>query len=420
MAANTTKTKMLFPDNAPTFSSGKLTSKIVIKSDYVRADGTSALYLQIFMNGGRKRINLDLYVPEIAFDKTKMRVKKAYKGSKDINLVIEKVLADVNQIEVMYRLTGNYLTVDLIEKELKSPSSRLDFLKYWEEQIEIDEKHLTPATIRSARSVLQKVKMYKPVWLFKDLSNEGFQDMLAFLKNTIGNSQNTLFNVTKYARKYLRRAERNGIRIPITYTDIPHAKVKAEIGHLSKQEIQRLWNFYNEEYVPDIYRSVLAKFLFSCLTGLRISDMLLLSEANFVGDFLIKFTSKKTKKVQKIKLNLTAKQIINDGFIFKDPIREQTINKKLKEIAKLVDIPYNLHYHMARHSFATNFLKQGGRVEVLQRLLAHSSIRDTMNYVHVVDEDINKEIYLLDNMFEDDEDDFKRADDYFTDEETDF
>lgn len=403
MTAISPNNEILFPKNNPTISNGKLTSKIIIKSDYVRADGTSALYLQIFMNGGRKRINLDLYVPETAFDKIKMRVKKMYRGSKDINLMIEKVLADVNQIEVMYRLAGNYLTVDLIAKELKSPTSRLDFIRYWEEQITIDEKHLSEATIRSAKSVLDKVKLFKPVLLFKDLSPELFQDLLVFLKREKKNTQNTLFNVTKYIRKYLRRAERNGIRIPITYTDVPHAKVKADIGHLSKEEIKKLWNFYNEKYVPEVYRNILSKFLFSCLTGLRISDMQALSEANFVGDFLIKFQAKKTKKVQKIKLNYTAKQLIDDGYLFKEHYQEQTINRKLKEIAKLVEIPYKLHFHMARHSFATNFLKQGGRVEVLQRLLAHSSIRETMNYVHVVDEDLNKEIYLLDNLFEDDE-----------------
>src|SRR5690554_1917935 len=138
MTSNSTTTNDHFPKNNPTISSGKLTTKIVIKSDYIRADGTCALYLQMFLNGKRKRVNLDVYVPESAFDKTKMRIKKSYKNSKDLNLIIEKVLADVNQIEIMNRLAENYLTVDIIAKELKSPSSRSDFLKFWEEQIEVD------------------------------------------------------------------------------------------------------------------------------------------------------------------------------------------------------------------------------------------------------------------------------------------
>ncbi len=404
MTVNNTSNPILFPKKGPTISSGKLTSKIVIKTDYVRSDGTCALYLQIFLNGDRKRLNLNIHVPEEAFDKNKMRVKKAYKGSRDLNLVIEKVLADVNQIEVMYRLTESELTTEIIAKELKSPSSRLDFIKYIEEQIEIDEKHLNEATIRSARCVLAKIKDFRNIIFFRELSRELILDLLQFLKTEKKNTQNTLFNVTKYIRKYLRRSEKAGINCPIVYSDVPHSKVRADIGHLTKSEIKKLWDFYNQEYVPDIYLHILSKFLFSCLTGLRISDIQALNNDSFVGDFLIKIQAKKTKKIQKIKLNITAKKIIDDGHLFAGNYSDQAINRKLKEIAQLVGIPYRLHFHMARHSFATNFLKQGGRVEVLQRLLAHSSIRETMNYVHVVDDDLNREIFLLDNVFDDEDD----------------
>jgi len=103
MSTNSTNSNNQFPNSFPTISSGKLTAKIIIKSDYVRADGTCAIYLQMFLNGKRKRVNLDIYVPEDAFDKLKMRVKKSFKNSKDLNLIIEKALADVNHIEVMHR-----------------------------------------------------------------------------------------------------------------------------------------------------------------------------------------------------------------------------------------------------------------------------------------------------------------------------
>lgn len=233
MNVNSTTNPFLFPKKSPTISSGKLTTKIAIKNDYIRSDGNCALYLQLFLNGERKRLNLNIYVPEEAFDKNKMRIKKAYKGSGDLNLIIEKILADVNQIEVMYRLSESELTIDIIAKELKSPTSRLDFIKYFEEQITIDENHLNEATIRSARNVLSKIHEFKNIWFFRDLSRESILELLQHLKTKKKNSQNTLFNVTKYIRKYLRRAEKTGINFPIRYTDVPHSKVKADIGHLS-------------------------------------------------------------------------------------------------------------------------------------------------------------------------------------------
>jgi len=400
MSANSSKSNNRFPKNYPTIiTQGKLTSKIVMKNDFVKKDGSSPLYLQIFLNGKRKRINLDIYVPKQAFDPEKMRVRKSFLGSKDLNLVIEKTLAMVNNIEVYHRLTNSYLTVEIIAKELKNPASRLDLLAFMEEQIELDRKHLSESTINSANNVLNKIRTFRNPILFKDLSVEFIKDLLAFLMKEHGNSENTLFNVTKYLRKYVKRADKMGITIPIEYNDIPHRKVKSEIEFLTKEEVNKLWEFYKNQFVPEIYKIVLAKFIFSLFTGLRISDIMELNETNFVDDYLVKFISRKSKKLQKIKLNESAKIILKEGFLFRGDITTQAINRKLKEIAEMCEIPKKIHFHMARHSFATNFLKLGGRIEVLQQLLAHSSIRDTMNYIHVVQEDLNSEIFLLDDIF---------------------
>ena len=404
MSQNTSKTKISAPIILTKNTTGKLTAKIVIKDDFVKKNGTSPIYLQIFLDGVRKRINIDLEVEASFFDKTKMRVRKGYPRAKDINLVIERTLSELNQIELFYRLANLPLTVDLIEKELKNPSSRLDFIKFMEEQLEEDSKVLNEATVRSIRNVINKIKEFQNPIYFMDLSVDVINDILLFMKNKKGNTQNTLFNVTKIIRKYLRRAEKLKINVPITYIDVPHKKVRSEIEHLEPYELKTLMNYY-ETNLPHMYKSVLAKFLFSSMTGLRISDILALNSDSFLEGFLLKFTSIKSKKIQRIKLNSTAKKILEDGFLLMEPHKEPTINRKLKEIATLCTINKRIHFHMARHSFATNFLKQGGRIEVLQRLLAHSSIRDTMNYVHVVEDDINKEVFLLDNIFEDEFDD---------------
>jgi len=48
MTTKAENTPIYFPKNNPTISSGKLTTKIIIKKDYVRADGNCTLYLQMF------------------------------------------------------------------------------------------------------------------------------------------------------------------------------------------------------------------------------------------------------------------------------------------------------------------------------------------------------------------------------------
>jgi site-specific recombinase XerD len=44
--------------------------------------------------------------------------------------------------------------------------------------------------------------------------------------------------------------------------------------------------------------------------------------------------------------------------------------------------------HTLRHTFATQFLKNGGNFEVLRRVLRHSDIRSTQQYVHLQNEQI--------------------------------
>jgi len=56
------------------------------------------------------------------------------------------------------------------------------------------------------------------------------------------------------------------------------------------------------------------------------------------------------------------------------------------EITKQAGIERRITGHCARHTFATQCLKQGAGIRTVQKLLAHSSITTTEKYAHVVDE----------------------------------
>ena len=38
--------------------------------------------------------------------------------------------------------------------------------------------------------------------------------------------------------------------------------------------------------------------------------------------------------------------------------------------------------HVLRHTFASHFMMNGGNILVLQRILGHANIRETMKYAH--------------------------------------
>jgi hypothetical protein len=90
---------------------------------------------------------------------TKKKAKsKKYAYSKDYNLIIEKALGDINKIEIAYRLGGEVLTLEKLMYEYQNPTSRIDFIKFWE--LEMDNQKLIKelSTWNQQMSTLRKVK----------------------------------------------------------------------------------------------------------------------------------------------------------------------------------------------------------------------------------------------------------------------
>lgn len=48
----------------------------------------------------------------------------------------------------------------------------------------------------------------------------------------------------------------------------------------------------------------------------------------------------------------------------------------------------NVHPHRFRHTYAITFLRNGGKILVLKELLGHSELETVMNYVYIVEQDI--------------------------------
>jgi len=73
--------------------------------------------------------------------------------------------------------------------------------------------------------------------------------------------------------------------------------------------------------------------------------------------------------------------------------------KDIKTVARKAGMGW-IHPHSLRHFYATNLLKHGIHVKIVQVLLGHSNIKTTSRYLHVVEYDIRKAIQetALDNI----------------------
>lgn len=385
------------PNGLPVMKTGKLNCKIRLRKDAKNSSNECSLYVQVTFNRVVKRIPLSIKVRETEFDLPNQRVRSKHPFYNDYNLIIGKKLGDINAIEVNYRLQGKELTIDNLMEELNNPSGRLDFIKFWEDEMVRQKDLLSPGTYRQQMSVLNKVREFRASILFHDINEDLVSDLRSFYKKR-GNNPNTISSLIKSFKKYLHIANKKGIITPIDFREIKNKTIKGNRTFLSETEVQSLYEYWKTPYINDSYKDILSMFLFCCFTGIRFSDAITLTSNNIVENTLV-FTAGKTGKFQRIKLNNSALEFIGGKktIFFKDFTNEY-VNRELKHIAKAVGITKLLTFHVSRHTFATLFLSKGGRVEVLQKILGHSKIEETMIYVHIIDEISNTQIDQMDGI----------------------
>lgn len=135
-------------------------------------------------------------------------------------------------------------------------------------------------------------------------------------------------------------------------------------------------------------------FIFSCLTGLRWSDIEKLTwtevqHSNELG-WYIRFRQKKTKGAETLPISEQARQLLGDN-----EEREERVfphlkysawhNLKLQQWIMKAGISKTITFHCARHTYATLQLTLGTDIYTVSKLLGHKELRTTQIYGKVID-----------------------------------
>lgn len=145
--------------------------------------------------------------------------------------------------------------------------------------------------------------------------------------------------------------------------------------------------------VPAPDESIGRAFFFSCLTGLRWSDIVALrwSSVQTVGGVpRIVFTQQKTGGREYLDITEQAVALMGTrgedaDLVFPDLGAVQSARIKVAAWVKAAGIRKHITFHCARHSFAVMMLELGTDLYTLSKLMGHRSIETTQIYAKILD-----------------------------------
>lgn len=373
-------------------------TKFVLR-DYVNSQGKSPLYLFITSPGSRVRLKTEMEFPPADWDKENEKTFSTSPNAAQNNLILENIISKITKIKTVYMLSDKALTATKLAEELKNTTNRVDFIVFFKKQLDLERKLMSPGYYDRVHAVYKKLKEFRNELLFSDI-DESFENKFRIYLANKKNKATTINSNLATIKKFLRTAMRSGIKFPLDPEDITIGSTSGNRTDLHPKELQRFYNYYFSEFIPEHWKTVLGYFLFSCFTGMRWSDIILLDRQYVLTHEYINFDVVKTKKRQTLAINKKALAIVKDcPLLFDRKLTDIYVNREIKKIAGHLKVSKKLTFHVGRHTFATNFLRMGGNVVKLQMILGHSNIRETMIYVHIVEQEANDEMALMDNLF---------------------
>jgi len=334
------------------------------------ASGNVSLYLDIYHNGKRD------------YDFLKLYLTKDTPTNKETLKLAENIRAK-KQIEIQ---NSEYGFVPHFKK-------KANFVDYFEKLARAKPKEET-----TWNSTLRHMQAFTGGRIqFGAITAEWLETFKTYLVSKL--SQNTAHTYFSKVKAALRQAVKDRILLNNPGELVAQVKkLDTERDFLTLDEVDKL------AQTPCRSFEVKRAFLFSCFTGLRISDIRALQWQNVKGAS-IEFRQRKTKGVEYLHLSPMAKQILaepsnlkilhmQNAGVFGLPSKS-LISVLLKEWCKDAGIDKRVSFHTARHTFATLALTQGVDLYTVSKLLGHKTIQATQIYAKIVDEKKKAAMELL-------------------------
>lgn len=389
------------------------------RHDRINKKGESPIVLRIIYRRERRDIYTGLYCKNEDWDSEmgmmKLKLRKAIPFNENLDLIKYKTLQVFDEM----KFSGDPFTLDELVKKIKGDEEKpllvTEFLqernKELQQRVFID---ISPATYEKYERVLRftvdfisseyKIKQFPLVHVDNRFLEKFFQYLRSIRK--IGN--NTSVKYIGALRTLLMPAIQEGIIRKNPFIGMKFKTTKFLKGYLTNEEIETM---QQTDLCSKHLERVRDQFLFSCYTGLAYIDLFQLNRSNIKkeqnGSFFIEKPRQKTGQLSIVPLIKPAVEILKK-YSMSDDFRDfkwfvctnQKMNEHLKDVGHKCGIQKVLHFHLARHTFATTItLSNGVPIESVSSMLGHATIRQTQDYAKVVALKLKRDMEILNKVY---------------------
>ena len=246
------------------------------------------------------------------------------------------------------------------------------------------------------------------------ITEDLFEEYRFFLKKRGLKASTVNSNLCWLSRLMFRAVSKRIIRCN-PFENAKYEKEEKKIRFLQKSEVMKVMAMRMNDKETELARQM---FIFSCFTGLAVSDMENLEYKHIQtaadGQKYIRKERQKTKVEFVVPLHPIAEVIIShcrkeqerseehlpvkekgNHLVFHRDCSRSVMDTKLSIVGKACGIRQRLSFHMARHTFGTMSLSAGIPIESIAKMMGHASISSTQVYAQVTDKKISEDMDRL-------------------------
>ena len=371
--------------------------KITLKEKKL-ADGRISLYIESFKGSTvDEKTGKRVHLRDFEFLKLYLHPNPKTASEKKDNKDALQLAEDILALRKSEFLQGRYGFKN------KSKANR-PFLDYYVEKME--EKSDSVKNYGVWESAYYHLKnCVNPNLLFDEIDDNfvkrvrDYFEKEARTKSNLPLSQNSKYSYFNKFKACLRSAFDDGY-LSINYAGRVKAFAQGESQreYLTFDELQALSN------TPCKYEVLKRAFLFSCLAGLRWSDInsLTWSEVRDEGEdlFRINFRQKKTDGVEYLYISKQARELLGDRKSPKERVfiglkYSAVYNSEIVRWCNRAGVFKHITFHSARHTNAVLLLENGADLFTVQKRLGHKEIKTTAIYAKIVDEKMRDSAHII-------------------------